>query len=115
MHVAIVGILIILTTCISMVILEIVADIKPNKSLEFRQSKLAFINQMQDFQGYLGFREKPGIPFSMNISWKSQKSLEKFFKSEHYKVFHGAIITLSENHNCQIIKSNQTEKSNKSL
>lgn len=92
-----------------MVILEIIADIKSNKSLEFNQSKLTFINELQNFHGYLGFREKPGFPFSMNISWENQKLLENFLKSEHYRVFHGAIITLSNSSKIQIVKSKQNE------
>jgi len=92
-----------------MVVLDIVAEIKPNKSIEFNQSKLNFFNELQNFEGYIGFKEKSGSPFSIHISWKNQKSLDRFIKSEHYRVFHGAIITLSNSNKIEIIKSKQIE------
>ena len=89
-----------------MVCLETKAVILINKLLEFNQSKMAFIGNLQNIAGYLGFTEKPGDTFQMKISWNSRKSLDKFMKSEHYRVFHGAIITLSETNSIRISNEN---------
>lgn len=87
-----------------MVYLDIKATIAHRKLFEFNQTKMTFINQLQHIDGYLGFTEKPADKFQMKISWKTQKSLNAFMKSELYCIFHGAIITLSSNRNIQINK-----------
>ena len=81
-----------------MIYLEIVAVILINKLVEFNQSKMDFINNLQNAEGYLGFTENQGNKFQIKISWKSRKALDTFMKSEHYRIFNGAIITLSETH-----------------
>ena len=91
-----------------MIYLEIKAVILINKLLEFNQSKMAFIENFQNTEGYLGFTEKPGDTFQMKISWNSRKSLDKFIKSEYYRIFRGAIITLSETNSIRI--SNKSNK-----
>ena len=85
-----------------MVRLEITASIKANKMLEFSQSKLSFIYEMQQIKGYSSFLEKPGEKFQISIYWVSRSSLKEFMKSEHYKFFHGAIVTLSKDNSVTI-------------
>lgn len=91
-----------------MIHLEIKAVILINKLLEFNQSKMAFIENLQNTEGYLSFKEKPGDTFQMKISWNSRKSLDKFIKSEYYRIFRGAIITLSGTNSIRI--SNESNK-----
>jgi len=86
----------------TMVFLEIIADIERNKMLEFNQSKMTFINDLQTLVGYVGFTELPGKSFDIKISWENKKSLDSFMKSELYKVFRGAVITLSKNNDTTI-------------
>lgn len=98
-----------------MVFLEISATITTSKLHEFNQSKMTFIDHLQSMDGYKGFTEKPDLVFNIKIGWTNQKLLNLFLKSENYRVFHGAIITLSkkstikiktENNNHQKVKSN---------
>lgn len=91
-----------------MICLEIKAVILINKLLEFNQSKMAFIDKLQNTEGYIGFTEKPGDTFQMEISWRNKKLLDKFIKSEQYRVFRGAIITLCQTNIIQI--SNESNK-----
>ena len=84
--------------------LEIKADISQQKLNEFNQSKLFFIESLQKIEGYQGFKEKPGVAFEMRIGWASHLSLIRFLKSECYRFFHGAIITLSDSNNIEIVK-----------
>jgi hypothetical protein len=86
-----------------MISLEICASIAASKMLEFNQSKLIFINRLQNFDGYAGFREKAGNKFVMQIDWESRKTMNAFLNSEDYRFFHGAIITLSKNHKTHLI------------
>ena len=87
-----------------MICLEIVAVILNNKLLEFNQSKMLFIKNLQNSDGYIGFTEKQGDSFHMKISWKSRKVLDLFMRSEYYRVFNGAIITLSQTNDVNIVK-----------
>jgi hypothetical protein len=89
-----------------MVCSEIVAVILINKLMEFNQSKMNFIENLQNAEGYLGFTEKHGNEFQIKILWNSRKALDIFIKSEHYRIFNGAIITLSETHCTKIFKEN---------
>ncbi len=89
-----------------MVYLEIKAEISLTKQLEFYQTVLSFINEIQDNEGYLGFTQKYGNEFQIKISWKSRKALDIFMKSDQYKFFHGAIITLSTQNSIDIISGN---------
>jgi quinol monooxygenase YgiN len=89
-----------------MICLEIKAVILKNKLLEFNQSKMAFIENLQNTEGYLGFTEKQGNEFQIKILWKNRKALDIFMKSEHYRIFNGAIITLSETNSTRIFKEN---------
>jgi hypothetical protein len=82
--------------------LEIAASISMQKLNEFNQSKLYFIEHVGKFEGYNGFVEKPGRNFNMRIGWNDHDSLVAFMKSEPYKFFHGAMITLSENNSIRI-------------
>lgn len=86
-----------------MTCLEINATISTNKMFEFNQTKRTFIDQIQKVDGYNGFTEKPGRKFQMKITMKSKKALNALMKSESYKVFHGALITLSLIHNSTIL------------
>lgn len=86
-----------------MVILEISADISQSKMLEFNQSKLLFIDKLQSIDGYSGFTEKTGNTFVIKINWNNRKSLNNFMKSESYRIFHGAIITLSKTESTKIL------------
>ena len=87
-----------------MISLEICATIAKNKMHEFNQSKLIFINRLQDMEGYSGFKEKTGNKFVMQINWESKDKLDAFLKSEDYRFFQGAIITLSEKHKTHLVK-----------
>ena len=86
-----------------MISLEICASIAASKLHEFNQSKLIFIDRLQHFEGYVGFREKAGHKFVMQIDWESRKTMNAFLDSEDYRFFHGAIITLSENYQTHLI------------
>jgi len=86
-----------------MISLEISATIAASKLLEFNQSKLIFIDHLQNFEGYVGFKEKAGKIFIMQIDWESRKTMDAFLDSGDYRFFHGAIITLSKNFNTHII------------
>ena len=92
-----------------MVCLEIVAVILNNKLREFNPSKMSFVDKLQNAEGYLGFTEKQGKEFQIKISWKSRKALDLFMKSEHYRIFNGAIITLSETNSSRIFIENQKQ------
>ena len=92
-----------------MACLEIVAVIRTNKLREFNQSKMSFVDKLQNAEGYLGFIEKQGKEFQIKISWKSQKASDVFMKSEYYRIFNGAIITLSETHSTRIFKENSKQ------
>ena len=88
-----------------MIYLEVSATISPNKLIEFNQSKMVFINNLQKSDGYNGFTEKPGNKFQMKIYWDSRKSLDAFMKSELYGIFHGALIALSQQNSAQILNT----------
>ena len=92
-----------------MIYLEIKAEILINKLLEFNQSKMAFIENLQNTEGYLGFTEKPGDTFQMKISWDNQESHDKFIMSENYRVFNGAIITLSRTNSIRIFVEDKNQ------
>ncbi len=84
--------------------IEIIASISTSKIVEFNQSKINFIDGIQKFAGYIGFTEKQGKLFQIMISWKDRKSLDIFLKSDLYRIFHGAIITLSKRNSIKISK-----------
>jgi hypothetical protein len=92
-----------------MISLEICATIATSKMREFNQSKLTFIDRLQNFEGYSGFREKAGEKFVMQIDWESRKTMHTFLDSEDYRFFHGAIITLSENHKTHLIDKKKSK------
>jgi hypothetical protein len=89
-----------------MVYLEIKAEISLTKHLEFYQTVLSFINDIQDTDGYLCFTQKNGNDFKMKISWENRNCLDRFLKTNKYKFFHGAIITLSTQNSIDIILEN---------
>lgn len=93
-----------------MVFLEISATIKLNKILEFNQSKMTFINHLQTYSGYIGFKEKQGKSFYIKISWENINDLKKFMESEPYRVFHGGIITLGLSYSIKTINSSKQEE-----
>ena len=86
-----------------MVFLEIEAVILDNKHLEFSQSKLAFINDVQRAPGYVNFLEKPGKTFQMKVSWENKACIDNFMQSEQFHFFKGAIITLSNKNTFNIV------------
>ena len=91
-----------------MICLEIVAEILINKLMEFNQSKMKFIDNLLNTERYLGFTEKQGNEFQIKISWKSREALDIFMKSEHYRIFNGAINTLSNSSRTRIFKETLT-------
>ena len=99
-----------------MISLEISATIAASKLLEFNQSKLIFIDHLQNFEGYVGFKEKAGKNFIMQIDWESRKTMNAFLDSEDYRFFHGAIITLSKSNSIKISSdSPQKDRQNKEM
>ena len=92
-----------------MVLLEIKADIRSNKKLEFSQSKLVFISDLQKVSGYMDFKEQRGDQFQIIISWADQQSLNDFLGSEVFSFFRGAIVTLGSPDSL-IIKQNKNNK-----
>ncbi len=92
-----------------MALLEIKAGIRSNKQLEFSQSKLAFISELQKASGYLDFKEQRGEQFHIIISWADQQSLNDFLGSEVFSFFRGAIVTLGSPDSL-IIKQNKNNK-----
>ena len=92
----------------SMYKLVIVASISTGKTVEFNQSKLQFIEGVQKFNGYNGFTEKQGAPFQMEIYWHDKNSMDMFMGADIYRVFHGAIVTLSDRNS--VLKLNNTIK-----
>lgn len=87
--------------------LEISASIPREKLTEFNQSKLSFLENIQDFEGYHGYSESPGPDFNISINWKDRGNLDAFMKSELYHFFHGAILILGNIHKI-IINSDNT-------
>ena len=99
-----------------MISLEICASIAPSKLHEFNQSKLLFIERLQNFEGYAGFKEKARDKFVMQIDWESRKTMNAFLDSEDYSFFHGAIITLSKSNSIKISSdSPQKDGQNKEM
>lgn len=88
-----------------MIYLEIKASILPNKKLEFSQSKLSFVHDIQQLEGYETFKEHHGKEYQIIIHWKTKKSLDRFMKSESYRFFHGAIIALSKSYSVRVLKN----------
>ena len=87
-----------------MIYLEVTAKIFPYKMFEFDQSKIVFIGHLQSAEGYIDFTEKTGNKFQIKIAWRSKKFIDAFMRSEFYRVFHGAVITLSQSYNIQITR-----------
>ena len=85
-----------------MVNLLIEADILRNKYLEFSQSKLAFLNDIQKAPGYINFMEKQGARFHIEISWEDKYCLKEFIESESFHFFKGARLTLSDKNTLHI-------------
>jgi hypothetical protein len=75
---------------------DIQAIIDEGKALEFSQSKLVFLEELQGIDGYLGYTENPGTNFHLSIVWESRQKLDFFMKSELFRFFRGAIITLGQ-------------------
>lgn len=73
--------------------------------MEFSQAKHQFINDIQVVEGYAGFTEKQGKNFHVRILWKDKKTLDSFMESQLYRVFHGAILTLSKINTIHIINN----------
>jgi len=82
--------------------LKIKADISIQKINEFNQSKLSFINGLSQIEGYSGFTEKTGQQINITIGWINRKSLDRFLETDLYRLFHGALITLSTSINIDI-------------
>ena len=79
-----------------MIQFEIQANITPSKLVEFNQSKMSFILDVMKMKGYAGFTEKQADHFWMIINWDTNDNLNDFLKSDSYKFFHGAVITLGK-------------------
>jgi hypothetical protein len=74
--------------------LEIQAQIKKEKLVEFNQTKLTFLEDIKDSDGYMGYSEHPGLNFELCLNWDKRSSLDAFLACEIYRAFHGALITL---------------------
>jgi hypothetical protein len=78
-----------------MVYLKIVAAIPSKKMIEFSQTKMAFLQDLQGLEGYGGFTEKHSLlDYQLMIEWKDKNCLKQFQESDIYNFFHGAIVTL---------------------
>jgi hypothetical protein len=75
---------------------DIQATITEVKLNEFNQSKLVFLEGLEDVEGYIGYTESPGEKYSISIEWKSRPQLDSFLKSELFHFFKGAIHTLGK-------------------
>lgn len=76
-------------------VLKLEAEINVSKRLEFSQSLMAFIKELPSCPGFINFKEQPGTHFSMEIIWSSSDHLKHFKTSDIYRIFIGALITLS--------------------
>lgn len=84
------------------VILKLEAEINASKRLEFSQSLMSFINDLPSCPGFINFKEKQGTLFNIQLSWSNSTQLQEFQSSDVYRVFMGAIITLSTHHQTQV-------------
>ena len=89
--------------------LEISASIRIEKQKEFNQSKLSFLDDLQQFEGFNGYSENPGPDFQLTLYWDHRSNLEIFLQSELYQIFHGAIITLGRINEILIKSEIQTD------
>lgn len=80
------------------VVLKLEAEINVSKRLEFSQSLMAFIKELPSCSGFVNFKEQPGTHFSIEIIWTNSELLEQFQALDTYRVFIGALITLSSSH-----------------
>lgn len=80
------------------VVLKLEAEINVSKRLEFSQSLMAFIKELPSCSGFVNFKEQPGTHFSMEIVWSKSELLKQFQSSDIYRVFIGALITLSSSY-----------------
>lgn len=89
-------------------LLEIKASISIHKRLEFSQSLLTFINDIKNCNGLVSFREQPSKDFNIQLVWADHDTLNEFQQTDIYRLFIGAIITLSSKYETNIIyESNQ--------
>ena len=93
-----------------MVFLEIKANIKTSKHLEFSQVKLSFIYDFQTADGFISFIEKPGYGFQIQISWNDQECLSEFMESEKFHFFKGALVALSKNNKIKVLNEEHINK-----
>lgn len=82
-------------------LLEITASISIHKRLEFSQSLLTFIEEIKNCKGFVSFREQPSKDFQIQLVWADRNTLMEFQKTEIYRLFIGAIITLSSSYAIQ--------------
>lgn len=82
--------------------LEIKALISHSKLLEFSQSKMTFLHDLQQVEGFEMFTERQGKEYCINIFWMSRSSMDEFITSETYRFFHGALIALSREHSVSV-------------
>jgi hypothetical protein len=85
--------------------LEIQAQIRKEKLVEFNQSKLSFLEDIKHSEGYLGYSEHPGLNFELCLNWDNRSSLEAFLACEIYRAFHGALITLGKLDSVKILSN----------
>ena len=74
--------------------LTIHAKIPDEKSLEFNQSKLSFINRLKRQDGYEGYHARHGTDYKLIIAWADRQKLDEFMSSDLYHFLQGAIHTL---------------------
>jgi hypothetical protein len=76
--------------------LEIYANIREEKLIEFSQSKLSFLDELPHIEGYHSYLENPGTEYYLCINWMKRMNLDAFLESDIFHFFHGAIITLGK-------------------
>jgi len=84
------------------VVLKLEAEIKVSKRLEFSQSLMAIIKELPSCPGFINFKEQPGTHFSIEIIWSNSELLQQFQTLDVYRVFIGALITLSSSYQTKI-------------
>ena len=88
------------------VVLKLEAEISASKRIEFSQSFMSFINELPSCPGFISFKEQPGTHFAIDLLWSNSTFLQEFQNRDMYRVFMGAIITLSSSYKSQILESN---------
>ena len=87
-----------------MVALRLEAEINESKRLEFSQSLMSFIKDLSSCHGFISFKEQSETHFAIELIWSDSILLQEFQSKDIYRVFIGAIITLSSSYNSEIFE-----------